>query len=130
LTVLLSIGEFKFVVKKNSFNTLSVDSRFRWTPIDKIMGPPTQQFGGKEPEKISIRGEVYTDLSGADPFKIIKEYGYLGEPKILVLESGESLGKWIIEGISESRESFKKDGTYRKSEFTLDLTKYTEPPRG
>lgn len=127
MQVLLAIGQFKFTVGVNAFQSISKKAAYKWKDIPLFGRSPVLQFTGKDLNTIEISGTSYQAYSGVQALQIfqkLEEEGSKGEPLSLVSKDGKNLGLWVIESVSSEEMNFLKDGTPRKVDFKLGLKKY------
>ena len=129
--MLLSIGMFHFELSTLAYNDFERQDSWKWVPVELLNVEPLHQYTGKEVTKISLTGIMYPLFSprggnpvGILPIRDIRKLADQKRPQIVILGDGTVLGKYVIISVVEKGEFLLKDGTPRKSIWTIELSKY------
>jgi uncharacterized protein len=123
--VLLMLGSFKFSLNTAVFQKIDRTSDYRWASIPQVGWVDAQQFTGYGDDVITLPGVIYPDFRGdGTQMGQMRALAQQGKPQRLIGANGAVAGYWVITQVSDSREFFKPDGSFRKQEFTLSLKYY------
>lgn len=124
-TAMMALGYFVFMHSTTPYQKTS--RKLNWSHAENtVVGAmPKTQFTGKASETMSISGTLYPEITGG-PLSLtaLELMAEQGAPYPLI--SGSTflvLGWFVIESISIDSEAFFGDGTPRKIDFTLELTR-------
>ena len=126
-TELMTLGTYVFGVPAATYDELRRTAGYRWEAQDRLGRPPARQWLGPGRETIALRGTIHPVRRRAEEdLDALRELARSGEPQRLMLGTGEILGLWVIERISETGSLFHPGGVPRKVEFALELAYYGE----
>lgn len=122
----MSLGEYKFTVNENAWNTIKKNASFRWAELKRLGGKSILQFMGNDSPTMSIDCTLYQENAGSPDviFSKMLEIASEGKPLILVDLNGINYGKWVITSLANNSTQYDKWGNPHKSEFTLELKGY------
>ena len=121
-TSMMSLGLFVFTINTAMFDQMQRDNKFLWAKKMSVGRGPLYQFVGVDDETISLSGILVPPITGgAEELEKLRAMGKQGKSWNLVSGTGEDLGAWFIENVSESGSLFKADGTARKIDFSMNL---------
>lgn len=124
---LATLGGFAFAADSAAYGELQRMARYRWEAQERIGSPPARQYLGPGSETVELSGTIYSERRRADAdMDDLRAMAASGEPRRLVLGTGEILGLWAIERIRETRTVFLPGGGARKVEFRISLAWYGE----
>lgn len=123
-----SLGELPFVCsedKVRTFSELTRDLGARWARHDVIGKKPILEFVGPDLMSASmrIRFDVSLGVAPEEGLDRLKRMLENKQYKTLVV-GGETLGRFVIESISEERKFHAGDGTCLVAEATINLTEW------
>ncbi len=122
---LVALGKFQFGVDSIPYQTIDQDTPYEWADVPLIGGDPALQFIGKGVVTISMGGVFYPELRGGyAQMPALKAEAEKGKPLSMVDGRGNSLGQWVIAGISETHDKHSGDGLPRRIDFTITLKRY------
>lgn len=124
--VMLSLGGVKFSITTLAYQSLSKIHEWKWANIEQYGHIDSLHFTGKENPKISLNGVIYSDFESVGNGQIDKlvALGDQGKPFLLASGIGDVLGYWVVLSVNEEQVSFKKNGSARKQNFTVELKYY------
>jgi uncharacterized protein len=123
--VMLMLGGFKFSLNTAVFQEMQRSTAWRWAAQERVGQYDALQFTGPADDTINLPGIVYPDFRGGDrQIESLRQIASGGKPVRLIAASGEILGLWVIDSISETASSFKPDGSPRRQEFNVSLRKF------
>lgn len=123
-----SLGELPFVCsedKVRTFKDLTRDLGARWAKHEVIGKKPVLEYVG--PELMSASLTIRFDLSlGISPEEGLDRLRRMLENKLYktLIVGEETLGRFVIESISEDRKFHARDGLCIVAEATINLTEW------
>lgn len=123
-----SLGELPFVCsedKVRTFKDLTRDLGARWAKHEVIGKKPVLEYVG--PELMSASLTIRFDLSlGISPEEGLDRLKRMLENKLYktLIVGEETLGRFVIESISEARKFHARDGLCIVAEATINLTEW------
>ncbi|WP_200792014.1 phage tail protein [Klebsiella pneumoniae] len=125
--MMLALGMFVFMRQTLPHQTLQRDAEYRWPSNTRVGKRDAFQFLGPGEEKISLAGTLYPELTGGKlTMTAIRLMADQGRAWPLLDGTGTIYGMYVINNISETGSLFFADGTPRKIDFTLTLTRVDE----
>lgn len=125
-----SLGSFRFAVDTAAFQQLQRTTEYRWQSQDRIGAEPIQQFIGAQNEKITLNGIIYPHFAGGlGQIDALRALASAGKPLPLAYTDtgvAQSIGKWVIKSIGETRTIFNPQGAPLRIEFTIGLESYPD----
>lgn len=124
---MLALGMFVFMRQTLPHQTLQRDAEYRWPSNSRVGKRDSFQFLGPGEEKITLAGTLYPELTGGKlSMTSIRLMADQGRAWPLLDGTGTIYGMYVINNISETGSLFFADGTPRKIDFTLTLTRVDE----
>lgn len=124
---MLALGMFVFMRQTLPHQTLQRDAEYRWPSNSRVGKRDSFQFLGPGEEKITLAGTLYPELTGGKlTMTAIRLMADQGRAWPLLDGTGTIYGMYVINNISETGSQFFADGTPRKIDFTLTLTRVDE----
>ncbi len=124
---MLALGMFVFMRQTLPHQTLQRDAEYRWPSNSRVGKRDSFQFLGPGEEKITLAGTLYPELTGGKlSMTYIRLMADQGRAWPLLDGTGTIYGMYVINNISETGSLFFADGTARKIDFTLTLTRVDE----
>lgn len=124
---MLALGMFVFMRQTLPHQTLQRDAEYRWPSNSRVGKRDSFQFLGPGEEKITLAGTLYPELTGGRlTMTAIRLMSDQGRAWPLLDGTGTIYGMYVINNISETGSLFFADGTPRKIDFTLTLTRVDE----
>lgn len=120
---LMSLGSFVFELSTLSYSQLQRNNSWRNVATDTVGADPAYQHLGAGPETFNMSGVVYQELGNRKHLDTLREMADAGEAYALVDAAGHVYGLYLVNDMSETGTYFNKDGTPKKSEFTISLTR-------
>lgn len=125
--MMLALGMFVFMRQTLPHQTLQRDAEYRWPSNSRVGKRDSFQFLGPGEEKITLAGTLYPELTGGKlTMTAIRLMADKGRAWPLLDGTGTIYGMYVINNISETGSLFFADGTPRKIDFTLTLTRVDE----
>lgn len=124
---MLALGMFVFMRQTLPHQTIQRDADYRWPSNSRVGKRDSFQFLGPGEEKITLAGTLYPELTGGKlTMTAIRLMADQGRAWPLLDGTGTIYGMYVINSISETGSLFFADGTARKIDFTLTLTRVDE----
>lgn len=125
--MMLALGLFVFMRQTLPYQTMQRDSTFRW-PSNARMGKRNAfQYTGPENDTITISGELFPEITGGTlSLSAVRLMAEQGKAWPLIEGTGVIYGMFVINSVSETGALFYPDGSPRKINFTLKLTRVDE----
>lgn len=125
--MMLALGLFVFMRQTLPYQTMQRDSTFRW-PSNARMGKRNAfQYTGPENDTITISGELFPEITGGTlSLSALRLMAEQGKAWPLIDGTGMIYGMFVINSVSETGTLFYPDGSPRKINFTLKLTRVDE----
>jgi phage protein U len=124
---LMSLGLFAFSLQTAPFETLKRETAWRWAAKDRVGRAPAYQSLGPGEDSLTIDGTLIPTVTGGTAnLDKLREMMSSGKAWILTAGTGQVMGKWFIEKVSETRSHMVINGAPRKIEFSLTLKAYPD----
>ncbi|BBW32843.1 TPA: phage tail protein [Enterobacter hormaechei subsp. steigerwaltii] len=122
--MMLALGMFVFMRQTLPYQTLQRDAEYRWPSNSRVGKRDAFQFLGVGEEKITLAGVLYPELTGGRmTMTTIRLMAEEGRAWPLLDGTGMIYGMYVINNVSDTGSVFFSDGTARKIDFTLTLTR-------
>lgn len=125
---LATLGLFVFDLAHATFQQAQRESTFRHPSTSRIGKLPARQYTGPGDDTITLSGTIYPEISSGGKLSVDVLRGMAAEGKAwpYLLGTGELVGLFVIETVSETGSIFFEDGTARKIEFSLTMKRVDE----
>jgi hypothetical protein len=125
--MMLALGLFVFMRQTLPFQSMQHDISWRWPSNSRVGARPAFQFLGVEEEKITLSGTLYPELTGGRfSLLTLKLMADEGKAWSLIEGTGTIYGMFVVNSVRQTNAEFFNDGTARKIDFTLELTRVDE----
>ncbi|WP_372941449.1 phage tail protein [Shewanella sp.] len=124
---MMALGFFVFSLK--TAPTDSVDEQINWRHAsqNRVGSNPAYQYVGQGTQTIKLSGVLYHEITGGvEQLDELRKMADTGKAWPWIDGSGELKGYYFISDIEKKSTSFFPDGTPRKIEFTVNLTRVDE----
>ena len=122
--MMLALGMFVFMRQTLPYQTLQRDAEYRWPSNSRVGKRDAFQFLGVGEEKITLAGVLYPEVTGGRmTMTTIRLMAEEGRAWPLLDGTGMIYGVYVINNVSDTGSVFFSDGTARKIDFTLTLTR-------
>ena len=122
--MMLALGMFVFMRQTLPYQTLQRDAEYRWPSNSRVGKRDAFQFLGVGEEKITLAGVLYPEVTGGRmTMTTIRLMAEEGRAWPLLDGTGMIYGMYVINSVSDTGSVFFSDGTARKIDFTLTLTR-------
>ena len=117
---------FRFSVDTAAWNSLQRETSWRWPQQERVGAGPALQYVGPGEETMTLDGVIFPHYrnAGSNQINSMREQAGLGQPFILTTGTGQALGQWVIESISETQTEHLPGGIPLKQEFSLQLQRF------
>jgi uncharacterized protein len=123
--MMMALGQFVFSLSELAYQELQRRTSWKHRSTPRVGGRDARQYTGPGDDTIALSGWFAPDdgigklSSLADLRKMADE----GDGYAMVDGTGTVYGAFVIESMTEGQSLHKKDGTPRRIEFTIDLTR-------
>lgn len=125
--MMLALGLFVFMRQTLPYQSMQHDISWRWPSNSRVGTRPAFQFLGVEEEKITLSGTLYPELTGGRfSLLTLKLMADEGKAWSLIEGTGTIYGMFVVNSVHQTNAEFFNDGTARKIDFTLELTRVDE----
>ncbi|CFQ52581.1 phage protein U [Yersinia frederiksenii] len=125
--MMLALGMFIFMRQTLPYQNFQRNAEYRWPSNSRVGQRDAFQFLGIGEEKITLGGVLYPELTGGKmTMTTLRLMAEEGRAWPLLDGSGTIYGMYVINNVSETDSVFFADGTPRKIDFTLTLTRVDE----
>ncbi|EMU7405558.1 phage tail protein [Escherichia coli] len=125
--MMLALGMFVFMRQTLPHQTMQRESDYRWPSNSRIGKRDAYQFLGVGEENMTLAGVLYPELTGGKlTMTTLRLMADEGRAWPLLDGTGMIYGMYVISRVSETGSIFFADGTPRKIDFTLSLTRVDE----
>ncbi|SFA66555.1 phage tail protein [Metapseudomonas otitidis] len=122
--MMMALGMFVFSLHTLAYQELQRQTEWRHPSSSRVGTNPARQFAGRGDDTLTLPGILLPELAGSLlSLDALREMANTGKAYPMVEGSGRILGLWVIERVSETRTLFFPDGTPRRIEFSLGLTR-------
>lgn len=122
--MLMALGQFVFGMSTMAFNELQRQTRWKHAPGSRIGARDAHQYLGPGDDTVVLTGVLAPELTGTlDALKELRTMGDTGAAYVLVDGAGVVYGAFLIDSLDEGQSLHHTDGTPRKVDFTINLTR-------
>lgn len=123
-SVMMSLGLFVFGLNTVPYQQLQRQTNWRHPSSSRVGRRPARQYVGPGDDTITLTGTLYPELTGGKvSIALLRYMGESGKAWPLLEGTGDFYGLFVIEDISETGSIFFADGSARKIDFSLKLTR-------
>ncbi|GEM_PF-415205 len=123
--VMMALGDYRFSLDTAAFEALQRQTQYRWVGQERLGRESAFQYLGPGEDTIDFSGVIYPHFRGGlGQVDAMRAEAAKGVALLLVDGRGGVWGNYVIKSISETRSMHFDDGTPRRVEFSLSLTKY------
>lgn len=124
LSVMMALGLFIFGLDTLPYQQFQRQTSWRHPSSSRVGRRPARQFVGPGDDTITLSGTLYPELTGGKVSLAMIRYMADGGKAWPLLEgTGILYGQFVIEEITETGSIFFADGSARKIDFSLKLTR-------
>lgn len=123
--MMMSLGQFVFSLSTLAYQELQRRTSWKHASTSRVGGRNARQYTGQGDDTITLTGWFAPD-QGIGKLSSLTELRTMadeGDAYALVDGTGAVYGAFVIEGLDEGQSLHQKDGTPRRVEFTLNLTR-------
>ncbi|HDR9506579.1 oxidoreductase [Burkholderia cepacia] len=122
--MMMALGLFVFSLSTLPYQELKRRRGWRYASNNRVGKKPARQYVGEDDETISLAGVLLPELTGGDlSLAVIEAMADQHTAWPLIEGTGHIYGMFTIDNIDTTRTLFFRDGTARRIEFTIALTR-------
>jgi len=123
--MMMSLGQFVFSLSTLAYQELQRRTSWKHASTSRVGGRNARQFTGAGDDTITLTGWFAPDqgIGKLSSLTELRTMGDEGDAYALVDGTGSVYGAFVIEGVDEGQSLHQKDGTPRRIEFTINLTR-------
>jgi uncharacterized protein len=122
--VLMSLDQFVFGLNTASFHELQRRTSWKHPATSRVGARNARQYTGEGDDTITLTGLITPNQFGTmQSLVTLRSMAGDGDAYVLVDGAGRVYGAFIIEGITEGQTLHMQDGTPRRIEFTIELSR-------
>ena len=120
---LMALGQFVFALNTAPYQQLQHELKWRHPATARVGSSPARQFLGPDEESLTLSGVLIPELTGGmKALQRLREIADRGLAEPLVDgATGDLVGQFVIDGLSQTRSLFLPSGEARRIEFSLTL---------
>lgn len=124
VSMMMALGLFVFGLHTAPYQQLQRQTQWRHPSSSRIGRRPARQFVGPGDDTITLSGTLYPEITGGKvSLALLRTMADTGKAWPLIEGSGTVYGLYVIEDLSETKALFFADGSARKIEFSIKLTR-------
>lgn len=129
ISMMMALGLYVFGLHTVPYQQLQRQLSWRHPSVSRVGKRPARQFTGPGDDSITLSGVLYPELTGGK-ISLMALTAMADEGKSWPLIEGTGLfyGLFVIEEVSQTDSVFFPDGSPRKIEFSLKLTRVDDEP--
>lgn len=125
--MMLALGLFVFMRQTLPFQNMDRTSAFNWKDNARVGKRAAFQYIGPGEDTINIAGALYPELTGGVlSLAAVRLMAEQGRSWPLIDGTGMIYGMYVISSVTENGSEYYSDGSPRKINFTLKLTRVDE----
>ncbi|WP_276681494.1 phage tail protein [Thalassolituus oleivorans] len=122
--MLACLGLFIFDLKTAPLTERSRNTDWRHARPAVIGQRAPSTYIGPGQDTVTLTGVIAHDIAGTElSLDVLRKMGDTGEPYVLVYGTGQVVGMFEIDSISETSTAFFPNGKPRRIEFNISLTR-------
>ncbi|WP_408586596.1 phage tail protein [Novosphingobium sp.] len=120
----MALGMFVFSTQSLAPDGIDRDRDWRHERAARFGARASSQFAGPGDDRISLAGSLVPELAGDySAIETLAEMAEQGEAWPLMMGTGEIIGQFTIERISERKGNLIDTGAPRRTDFTIELSR-------
>lgn len=129
ISMMMALGLYVFGLYTVPYQQLQRQMSWRHPANSRVGRRPSRQFLGPGDDIITLSGVLYPELTGGKvSLAALKTMADEGKAWPLIEGTGIFYGLYVIEELSQTDAVFFPDGSPRKIEFSLKLTRVDDEP--
>lgn len=125
--MLLSLDQFTFGMETLPWQELQRQTQWKHRGSSRVGARDARQYLGPGEDVVTINGVLVPEITGdAVYLDDLRAMADAGDAYVLVDAAGNVYGAFVIEYVNETQNGHKKDGTPRRIDFTVGLSRVDE----
>ncbi|MDR6469541.1 phage protein U [Paraburkholderia graminis] len=123
--MMMSLGQFVFSLSTLAYQELQRRTSWKHPSTSRVGGRNARQYTGQGDDTITLTGWFAPDqgIGNLSSLTELRAMGDEGDAYVLVDGTGTVFGAFLLEGVDEGQSLHQKDGTPRRIDFTINLTR-------
>lgn len=119
---MLTLGTVAFSVTEAAYQALRRSTRFRVPAQQRVGAQLAYQYTGPGEDRITLSGVIMPTYRGRPSvLDDLRALAAEGESRLVTSGTGEQLGRWIIDDVSQEHSGLFSDGRARRIAYTVKL---------
>lgn len=124
MSSMMTLGLFVFGLRSVPYQQLQRQTQWRHPSTSRVGRLPARQYTGPGDDTITLTGVLYPGLTGGKvDLAMLRSMADSGQAWPLIEGDGTYYGNFVIDDIGETKTLFFTDGSARKIDFSLKLTR-------
>lgn len=121
--MMMIFGMFVFSIPTATYQSLQRSTSWRHASNSRVGNAPAYQYVGPGEDTITLDGSIVPEFGSQMSVTALRLMGDTGKSFPLIAGNGKVYGLWKIDSVDETQTFFYPNGTPRKVEFSLKLSK-------
>lgn len=123
-SVMMALGLFVFGLDTAPYQQLQRQTSWRHPSSSRVGQRPARQYIGPGDDTVTLSGTLYPEITGGKvTLSMLRFMAETGKAWPLIEGTGFFYGLYVIEDLSETGSVFFADGSARKIDFSIKLTR-------
>lgn len=124
VSAMMALGLFVFGIATLPYQSRGRQTQWRHPSASRVGQRPARQFVGEGDDVFTLSGTLYPELTGGKiSLALVRAMADTGQAWPLIEGSGTFHGFYVIESIDETGTLLFSDGSPRKIDFSIKLTR-------
>lgn len=121
--MMMIFGMFVFSIPTATYQSLQRSTSWRHASNSRVGEAPAYQYLGPGEDTITLDGSIVPEFGSQLSLTALRLMGNTGKSFPLIAGNGKIYGMWKLDSVDETQTYFHPDGTPKKVEFSLKLSK-------
>lgn len=125
--MMMVLGLYVFELRTVPYQELQYQRSWRHATNSRVNRRPSTQFLGPDNDALTLSGVLVPEITGGRlSLLALEQMAEMGKAWPLIEGGGTIYGMFVIEGLSQTKTEFFRDGMPRRIEFSLTLKRVDE----
>lgn len=121
--MMMIFGMFVFSIPTATYQSLQRSTSWRHASNSRVGQAPAYQYLGPGEDTITLDGSIVPEFGSQLSLTALRLMGNTGKSFPLIAGNGKIYGLWKLDSVDDTQTFFHPDGTPKKVEFSLKLSK-------